>query len=188
MTSQFNSSRFYHTRFSPMLVLSFLPLLSVMLLPCSACGERYEGVPIIQKDARGQVKQYRTALGKLNAGMLILKGSQMTKLGNKMEIKEGYFAIGADGAVSITNPVQIFKGKPYQTLTPLLITFVQDLASHDWLATDGLLYVRKHQGYLLEGQKVKVVGGQDNPLVIDGQPFADTFLVIVNGKPVKKAG
>jgi hypothetical protein len=68
-----------------------------------------------------------------------------------------------------------------------VITFVQDLASREWLATNGLLYVRKHQGYLLEGQKIKVVGGQDKALVIDGQPFADTTLVIVNGKPVKKA-
>jgi len=187
MISKFYSICFCHTRFPQIMLLCFIPLLSIILQPCPGHGEKYEGIPIIQKDARGQVKHYKTALGELKAGMLILKGSQMTRPGSKMEIKEGYFAISSDGGVSITNPVQIFKGTPYQKLTPLVITFVQDLASREWLATNGLLYVRKHQGYLLEGQKIKVVGGQDKALVIDGQPFADTTLVIVNGKPVKKA-
>jgi hypothetical protein len=48
------------------------------------------------------------------------------------------------------------------------------------------LYVRQQQGYLLEGQRVTVIGGKDNPLMIGGQPFADTTLVILNGKAVKK--
>ena len=78
------------------------------------------------------------------------------------------------------------KGKPYQVLTPLEITFVQNLTSRAWLATNGLLYVRQQQGYLLEGQRVTVIGGKDNPLMIGGQPFADTTLVILNGKAVKK--
>ena len=186
MVSKFKSVGLYHTRFPKMMLQFFIPLLSIMILPCQVRCEKLEGIPIIQKDAKGQVRRYKTALGELKASMVLLKGSQMTKAGNKMEMKEGYFAITSDGGVSISYPVEIFKGKPYQTITPLTITFVQDLASRDWLATDGLLYVRKYQGYLLEGQRVKVVGGKDKPVIIDGQPFADATLVIQNGKPVKK--
>jgi hypothetical protein len=175
-----------HTRFPCLLLLFFIPLLTVILLPRQVQGQKYPGTPMIQKDATGKVKRYKTASGELTATWLLLFGSQLTKAGSKMEFKEGYFAVSSDGGVPITNPVQIFKGKPYQVLTPLEITFVQDRISGAWLATNGLLYVRKQQGYLLEGQRVRVIGGKDKPLFLDGQPFADANLVILNGKPVKK--
>ena len=77
MISKFYSICFCHTRFPQIMLLCFIPLLSIILQPCPGHGEKYEGIPIIQKDARGQVKHYKTALGELKAGMLILKGSQI---------------------------------------------------------------------------------------------------------------
>jgi hypothetical protein len=183
---KFDPITYYHFLVPKMMLRLFIFLMGIMLLPCQVCGQKYQGTPIVQKDTRGKVQRYKTPTRELTATWLLLDGSQLTRAGSKMEFKEGYFAIGSDGGVPMTNPVQIFKGTPYQILTPLEITFVQNLTSRAWLATNGLLYVRKQQGYLLEGQRVRVVGGTDNPLVIGGQPFADATLVILNGRAVKK--
>jgi hypothetical protein len=183
---KYNSTNFCHALFPEMMLALCISLMGIMLLPCQVWCQKYQGTPIFQKDARGKVQRYKTPMGELSAAWLLLDGSQLTRAGSKMEFKEGYFAIGSDGGVPITNPVQIFKGKPYQALTSLEITFVQNLTSRAWLATNGLLYVRQQQGFLLEGQRVRVVGGADNPLVIGGQPFADTTLVILNGRAVRK--
>lgn len=127
---------------------------------------------------------YETSLGKLKDSFLLQNGNKMgTDSSGNMTIIFGFIHMGSDGAIDIRDNVEIFQGKT--NLSPN-ITFVQDMKSKKWVATNGTMCIDKSSTKLLDNSTVKIIGGKERPIKIAGQSFSDTTVLIKNGNPVEQ--
>ena len=129
------------------------------------------------------VKDYQTAVGKLVNGYTLEAGAAL-KMGEKLSISSGFFSIPSGGACWFDGTLTIIAGRTHAA--PLKVTLVQDKATGEWLATDGLLVTQEGQEGLIEGHVAEIVGGQAKPVKIGGREFADCTVEIRDGKPAKR--
>lgn len=160
------------------LSLNILYLSSNYFVHSSIAEEKVKGVKL----SKSGEKKYQTSLGQLNNGFLLQNDNQvsMDKSGNLL-IVFGFIHMGSDEAVEIDNNVAVFQGET--NLSPH-ITFVQDQKNGKWLATNGTMCIQNNSNLLLDNTTIKVIGGTDKPIKIAGQPFADTTVLIKNGRPI----
>jgi len=57
------------------------------------------------------------------------------------------------------------------------ITLLQNKKSGEWLATKGWLGIKYGEYFLIDNTRVKVIGGDSNPILINGKPYTNTELV-----------
>jgi hypothetical protein len=132
--------------------------------------------------ATGKDTQFETSIGMLTRNVKVLKGAKLKVVSpGKVAISFGFIYIDPKNAFPIEESIEIYMGdKPDH---PAMITLVRDLKSGKWLVTDGYIFYKDPKYMLLDGDTVKIIGGKDNPVYIDNQPFADTTVYIRNGKP-----
>ena len=124
---------------------------------------------------------FETSLGTLTRKNTLLRGNLVEVAPGKLAVTLGFICIDSKNAFPIKEPIKVYMGdKPDH---PTVITLVQDLKSDKWLATDGCICYKHPKYMLLDGDTVKIIGGEDNPVYIGNQPFADTTVYLRNGKP-----
>jgi len=156
-------------------IIFFISILFWFTGNCNA--EEVKGIKLVES-----VGSYQTSLGKLNSSFLLQNGNKIgTDASGGMTIEFGFIHIQSDEAAGITDNIDIFQGKT--NLSPN-ITFLQDLESKKWVATDGVMCIDHGSIKLLDNSTVKIIGGKDSPIKICGKEFHDTLVTIKNGKPM----
>ena len=138
--------------------------------------------------AQDESKNYETALGILTAGGgRVDKGAQLKfdAANKKLIIVKGFFSVPSGHAVPVSGAFKIIP-EFGSAAGPINLTLVQNKADGKWLATDGkmAIYYKTSSG-LIEGHSIKIIGGSENPITIDGHPFSNTTILIKGGKPVR---
>lgn len=166
------------------------PLMKQIAILFWGCFILYFGFTLIGTDpyAQDEADKYETALGILTAGGgRVDKGAQLEfdAANKKLIIVKGFFSVPPGRAVPVSGAFKIIPefGSP---AGPINLTLVQNKANGKWLATDGkmAIYYKTSSG-LIEGHSIKIIGGPENPITIDGHPFSNTTILIKDGKPVK---
>ena len=133
---------------------------------------------------------FNTKLGHLKNQMLLLNNNivGLDEATNQLTVKFGYAYWDRGMAFSLKGIVPINIGDiPIEPPKELKITFVKDVDTDQWLATDGHLCTESNQFYLLEGHTVTIMGGKNGPVKIGDKSFAETTVVIRKGRPVEIA-
>lgn len=151
---------------------------SVLIIFCFPKNSKTEEIKgILLQGSRGF---YNTSIGKLKDSLLLQNGNKISQnASGGITIVFGFIHIQSNEATGILDDITIFKGKTNLTSK---ITFIQDLDNKKWVATDGVMCIDNGSIKLLDNTTVKVVGGKDNPIKIDGKEFHDTSVTIKNGK------
>jgi uncharacterized protein (TIGR03067 family) len=131
------------------------------------------------------VKDYETAVGKLTNGFTLEADASLKVEEKGIAINAGFYAIRPGHARWFDGTLVVVADKKHAP--PLSVTLVQDRATGEWLATDGLLATEDGKEGLIEGHSVKIVGGEKRPVSISGNEFANCTVVVRQGKPVKEA-
>jgi hypothetical protein len=138
--------------------------------------------------AEAEPKQYETSLGKLKDQILLLNEGNRVRQDSsgQLHILFGYVLLQKDWATLIGDSIEVYTGlkEPVPSDITLEVIFVQDKITGKWLATDGFICIHNGSLVLLDGHKIKVLGGVDDPINIAGRPFSNTTIIIKNGKPV----
>lgn len=124
---------------------------------------------------------YQTPLGTLKQGGSLEDGSEFDLSGR---IIAGFMRMGHDQALAF-NIHSLSVSRQLKSPSPVQITLVQDQATRKWIATDGTIDIIDNNLVLVEGHTVNVLGGADQPFLIEGQPFFETQVKIQNGRPVR---
>ena len=152
----------------------------ISILFCVAENSQADQVQGIKLQTSGG--PYETSLGKLNSTFLLQNGNQMgTDSSGGLTIVFGFIHIQSDEGVNLKKNIDIYHGKT--NLSPN-ITFVQDLKTKNWIATDGVMCIHKGSTKLLDNTTVKIIGGKDSPIKIGGKEFYETSVTIKNGQPM----
>ena len=157
---------------------SFVVIISILFcVTATGNAEQVQGIKLQASDG-----PYETSLGKLNSSFLLQNGNQMgTSPSGGLMIVFGFIHIQSDEGVGLNNNIDIYQGKT--NLSPN-ITFVQDLKTKNWIATDGVMCIHKGSTKLLDNTTVKIIGGKGSPIKIGGKEFYDTSVTIKNGQPM----
>jgi len=125
---------------------------------------------------------FETSIGTLKGNVRFLPGAELGEVSpGELAIFFGFINIDSKNAFPIDEPIEIYMGdKPDH---PAMITLVRDLKSGKWIVTDGYICYKHPKYMLLDGDTIKIIGGKNNSVYIDNQPFADTTVYIRNGKP-----
>jgi hypothetical protein len=128
--------------------------------------------------------QISSPWGPLKNNMLLLNKPQRVSLsGNNLNILFGIFyfdeksATTFDGKLKITN---LWTAK-----TKVQVKMFQDQNTRKWCVTDGFVATTKNDMAVFNGLKISIMGGKENPVMIDGKPFSDSVVEIKNGKVYK---
>jgi len=158
-------------------------ILCVLVVPILlACALQAQ---VVIQPASGKTTAYDTELGTLYEGMSIEAGAEVSfGMSGNMEIIFGFMELSSSNAFPVPSQLRIFTERSV-TNKPQ-VTLVQDRITGKWLATRGKLALAKGEAGLVEGHRIKILGGKNNPIKIDGQSFAETTVVITNGTPVAK--
>ena len=126
-------------------------------------------------------EQLNSPWGPLNNNMLLLNHPQQISLnGNNLNILFGllYFdeksATAFDGRLKITNS--------WTAKTKMRVKMFQDKNTGKWCATEGFIATVNNEMAVFNGLEISIIGGKEKPLMIDGQPFADSVVEIKNSK------
>lgn len=138
------------------------------------------------KNSQDNKGPYDTALGKLEYGVVIPSGTPVKPVkGGSFTYEYIFLNILPGKALPVGDGLEAYtKGTATTTNTPK-VTFVQDISTGDWLATDGVIFFIDGELFILNDHEIKILGGKDRPLKIAGQQFYETTLKIKDGKPVK---
>jgi hypothetical protein len=157
------------------ILLALFAFLSVDYIVDSCVAGEIKGIKLSSKE------KYQTSLSTLNSGFLLQNGNRMgTGPSGNLIIIFGLIHIGSDEATALGSNVEIFEGKT--NLSPN-ITLLQDRKSGKWLATNGTMCIDNGTIKVLDNSTIRIIGGTENPVKIEGRPFSDTTIVIKNGKP-----
>jgi hypothetical protein len=138
---------------------------------------------LVSQQPAGKATKYETELGTLYEGVSIEKGAEISfGTSGNMEIIFGFMGLSSSNAFPVGADLRVFTA--HSVTNKPQVTLVQDKATGKWLATNGRIALEKGNIGVVEGHKIKILGGQNDPIKIDGQPFAATIVVITNGKPV----
>jgi len=129
-------------------------------------------------------EQISSPWGPLKNNMLLLNKPQRVSIsGNNLTILFGmlYFdeksATDFDGKINITN---LWTAK-----TRMKVKMFQDQNTGKWCVTDGFVATTKNDLAVFNGLTISIMGGKENPVIIDGEPFSDSVVEINNGKVYK---
>ncbi len=141
-------------------------LLSGFLLHCSKPGEKLkpEGILLSIGD------NYETELGPLEGKFLLQNGNQM----RNGKIIFGAMYMDSKGAYKINTDIDVMKSEKKLDIE---VTLVQNKTGDKWLATNGWVGINNGSVHLIDSTRVTVIGGKNNPIVINGKKYADTNLV-----------
>jgi hypothetical protein len=132
-------------------------------------------------------QHYETSIGNLKPQCLVVAGANMgvSKKG-QFDIVSGLLFLKDDEAISITEgELNIYPSSKLR-LSPardLYLTLVQDNPTGKWIATKGFIVLADGKFQIIEGQTIRIVGGNNNPFKISNESFSDTVIRIQNGKP-----
>jgi hypothetical protein len=116
-------------------------------------------------------QNYETEIGTLKGDAIILNG-------NRMDLKNGQIIsaimyVGSEQAFKIKSEIKISdlaKGKSCS------LTLLQDKNNKEWLATNGWLGIINNETYIIDNCQLKILGGEKNPITIDGKTYSNTEL------------
>jgi hypothetical protein len=142
-------------------------------------------IPLLFAGCTGMGTSYDTDIGTLKKGDIVIEsGAEINFTTNGMEIIFGFVKIQEGQAVSLNEGLEVFAG--HKRMPEPSITLVQDKATGKWLATGGVLATAKQKFGLVEGHIVKIIGGTRDPIKIEGYSFANSVIIIREGKPVEQ--
>ena len=161
-------------------VIAVAWLVAIEAVCCGAAGFAQP-----QESAAGD--EYETKLGTLREGYAVGEDSifHVDEDGDLVfdfaviEIREGYALPIDDTEFTVYTEKRAWPNPK--------LTLVQDSQTGDWLATDGLFVTHELAHVLLEGHTLTIVGGSDSPILIAGEPFSDTTVVVRGGVPTATA-
>jgi len=129
-------------------------------------------------------KQISSPWGPLKNDMLLLNKPQRISIsGNNLNILFGMFyfdeksATNFDGKLKITNM--------WAAKTKMRVKMFQDQNAGQWCVTEGFVATTNNEMAVFNGLTISVIGGKENPLMIDGKPFSDSVVEIKNEKVYK---
>jgi len=128
----------------------------------------------------GKDTMFQTSLGTLTERYEIIPLECRRSGKEHITIDSGIVRMDSKSALPIDDRVEIYKTGATRRGS---ITLVQENKSGQWLGTDGALFFDSENVMLMEGDTVRIIGGKDEPVYINNQPFADTTVYIRNGKP-----
>ena len=153
----------------PLIILLFLSLAS-----CSDPGEKLKPEGIWLTDGQ----EYETDIGVLKGTFLLQNGSQKNIQQNgdkfKMDVLYGAVYMTDKTAVEIKKDLSVMQTDQKLDVE---VTLIQEEGSGKWLATNGWLCMKGDNLFLLENTRVKVIGGEEKPIFINGKPFLNTDFV-----------
>ena len=148
------------------LLIMLLVLSSIFLIQCSNPEEKLkpEGIWLLD----GQ--EYETDIGVLKGGFLLQNGNQMRN--GKMAFGAAY--MDSEHAISINKNMNVMQTNQKLDVE---VTLLQDKKNGKWLATKGWIGIKDGEYFLLDNTRVKVIGGDKNPILINGKSFTNTELI-----------
>lgn len=160
------------------ILLSILLSITSFIATSSVRGEN--------KNGQANKGPYDTALGKLEYGVVIPSGTPVKPVkGGSFTYEYIFLNILPGKALPVGDGLEVYaKGTATTTNTPK-VTFVQDISTGDWLATDGVIFFIDGKLFILNDHEIKIIGGKERPFQIADQQFYETSIKIKDGKPVK---
>jgi len=138
-----------------------------------------------------------TSIGTLKPNYIITVG-QANYSAKPSTLEWAVIKVSDDEGYEISNNIKIFSKNEIKNfkITPTIpkeknkIKFVQELFSKKWIATSGFFFVnvvddKTGQYFVFNEAEIVVIGGDDDPLVINGIPFSNCKISILNSKPIK---
>lgn len=149
-------------------ILLIIPLIFslIIMAQCSKSGEKLkpEGIWLVND------KEYETDVGALKGGFLLQNGNKM----NNGKIEIGAIYMDSKKAVEISKNMAVKKTNQKLDVEVIIL---QDKKTGGWLASQGWLGIESGEYFFLENTRIKVVGGNSDPILINGKPYANTELV-----------
>ena len=129
--------------------------------------------------------RFQTEVGTLTEACLIEEATQISMVPGAMQIVDGFANVSSRECIMLGDEIELHTGLSTERVSSKpQITFVQEKKTGKWLGTNGRIRLRKGSPKLVEGHAVNIVGGTEHPVLIDGKPYANTTLVVTNGKMV----
>jgi hypothetical protein len=129
-------------------------------------------------------EKIKSSWGELDSRQLLLNAHQRISLsGNNLKIIFGLVHWDTKSASHIDNDLKF--SSQYVAKSPVSVKLFQEDGSGKWCATDGILGISNDKYMVFEGLKLSIIGGADNPVKIAGTAFADTTIIIKDGKTLK---
>jgi hypothetical protein len=176
-----------------LITLSMLLIFSFMNINCAPVKQtptsKDTNTTIKGKSFSGNVKnikiegkdEYITSVGNLKDGFVIIDG-EATFHNNNTDLKYGLIYFDKNFAIPVKNNIEIYTGQVSKS--EFKITFIKDLKTNNWLATDGTLFYdfKKDTAQLIEGTEVLIIDEKDLPIRISGKDYSYTKLLIHMGQ------